>query len=329
MGQASVWAAWPKQPSTRWQLYATEHDVWDEQGEGQIMLDAVWDMETNDPDDFLTLLFLLGHPQANLRAVTLFPGTPQQVGLVRRAVNNWFGRDIPIGAYQLQRETRAVSPWHLDAYGPVAPSLDARPGGEVLLEQCTEDMTLITGAPLKNLGAAMQLEASNGRRLRLREAVIQGGFAGEGIVPRERQLPKFAGRVTCGSFNLNGDPRTALEVQKHSGIHLRRFVSKNVCHGVIYDRTLHVLVAERKERSLGLQYIWQGMEHYLKRRPEGKIIHDLVAACCAIDSDIATWAEVELYRERGEWGARLAPGSGTWIIVDYDHARFLAILLQE
>jgi pyrimidine-specific ribonucleoside hydrolase len=292
------------------------------------MLDAVWDMETNDPDDFLTLLFLLGHPQVNLRAVTLFPGTPQQVGLVRRAVNTWFGRDIPIGAYQLERETRAVSPWHLEAYGPVASSLDARPGGEVLLEQCTEDMTLITGAPLKNLGAAMQLEAFSGRPLRLREAVIQGGFAGEGIVPRERQLPKFAGLVTCGSFNLNGDPRTALEVQKHSGIQLRRFVSKNVCHGVIYDRTLHVLVAERKERSLGLQYIWQGMEHYLKRRQEGKIIHDLVAACCAIDPDIATWAEVELYRERGEWGARLAPGSSTWIIVDYDHARFLATLLQ-
>jgi inosine-uridine nucleoside N-ribohydrolase len=190
-------------------------------------------------------------------------------------------------------------------------------------------MTLITGAPLKNLGAAMQLEAFSGRPVRLREAVIQGGFAGEGIVPRERQLPKFAGRVTCGSFNLNGDPRTALEVQKHPGIQLRRFVSKNVCHGVTYDRTLHVLVAERKDGNLGLQYIWQGMENYLRRRPAGKIIHDLVAACCAIDPDIATWAEVELYRERGEWGARHAPGSGTWIIVDYDHARFLATFLQE
>ena len=294
-----------------------------------MMLDAVWDMETNDPDDFLTLLFLLGHPQVNLRAVTLCPGTPQQVGLVRRAVNTWFGRDIAIGAYQLERETKAVSPWHLDAYGAVAPSLDARPGGELLLEQCAEDMTLITGAPLKNLGAAMQLEATTGRQLRLREAVIQGGFAGEGIVPRQRQLPKFAGRVTCGSFNLNGDPRTAVDVQRHPGIHLRRFVSKNVCHGVIYDRTLHVLVAQRKDRNRGLQYIWQGMETYLQRRPAGKIIHDLVAACCAVDPAIATWAEVELYRERGEWGARLAPGSGTWIIVDYDHARFLATFLQE
>jgi inosine-uridine nucleoside N-ribohydrolase len=291
------------------------------------MLDVIWDMETNDPDDFLTLLFLLGHPQVHLHAVTICPGTPEQVGLVRRAVNDWFGRDLPIGAHQIERDAKAVSPWHIEAYGPVAPSIDARPGGEVLLEQCGPDRTLLTGAPLKNLGAAMRLEASNGRQLHLREAVIQGGFAGEGIVARERQLPKFAGRVTCGSFNLNGDPRTALDVQQHPGIRLRRFISKNVCHGVIYERTLHVLVAERKDGNLGLQYLWQGMERYLQRRPEGKIIHDLVAACCAIDPGIASWAEVELYRERGEWGARLAPGSGTWIIVDYDHARFLETFL--
>ena len=33
--------------------------------------DVVWDMETGDPDDFLTLLLLLGHPQVNLKAVTV------------------------------------------------------------------------------------------------------------------------------------------------------------------------------------------------------------------------------------------------------------------
>jgi hypothetical protein len=203
------------------------------------MIDALWDMETKDPDDFLTLLFLLGHPQVNLRAVTIFPGTSAQVGLVRRAVNDWFGRDLPMGAYQLGGETDAVSPWHTDAYGPVAPSRVARPGGEVLLEHCGEATTLITGAPLKNLGAAMALEAATGRLLRLREAVVQGGFAGDGIVPRERQLPKFTGMATCPSFNLNGDPRTGLAVRHHPGIPLRRFVSKNVCHGVIYDRELH------------------------------------------------------------------------------------------
>ncbi|WP_434421721.1 hypothetical protein [Nannocystis pusilla] len=50
------------------------------------MIDVVWDMETGDPDDFLTLLLLLGHPQVNLKAVAVTPGTPDQVGVVRRAL---------------------------------------------------------------------------------------------------------------------------------------------------------------------------------------------------------------------------------------------------
>lgn len=59
-------------------------------------LDLVFDMETDDPDDFLTLLLLLGHPCARLRAVTIVPGSPEQVGLVRAALG-WFGVDLPVG----------------------------------------------------------------------------------------------------------------------------------------------------------------------------------------------------------------------------------------
>ena len=69
------------------------------------MLDVVWDMETGDPDDFITLLFLLGHPRVNLKAVTVTPGTPDQVGVVRKALG-WFGRDIPVGAYNLDHVTK-------------------------------------------------------------------------------------------------------------------------------------------------------------------------------------------------------------------------------
>ncbi len=46
-------------------------------------------METNDPDEFLTLLLLIGHPRVNLKAVTVTPSTPDQIGLVRHAVNDF------------------------------------------------------------------------------------------------------------------------------------------------------------------------------------------------------------------------------------------------
>jgi pyrimidine-specific ribonucleoside hydrolase len=131
------------------------------------------------------------------------------------------------------------------------------------------------------------------------------------VVPPGRQLEKFRGRITCPSYNLNGDPRSALTALTSPAIGERRFVSKNVCHGVCYDCSVHDLVAAVKGRSLSLELIWKGMEKYLRERPEGKLLHDPLAACCAIDEAMGSWGEVEMYREKGEWGARLVPGSGT------------------
>jgi inosine-uridine nucleoside N-ribohydrolase len=105
-------------------------------------------------------------------------------------------------------------------------------------------------------------------------------------------------------------------------------VSKNVCHGVIYDEAFHARLAPLQEGSPSLQRIWRGMEACLAKRRSstfGKKLHDPLAACCAIDPAIGTWAEVELYRRRGEWGARRSPGSGTWIITDYDPERFFEV----
>ena len=303
-------------------------------------IEAVWDMETGDPDDFLTLLLLLGHPDVRLKAVTVTPGTPDQVGLVRRALE-WFGRTIPVGAFNLDHQTPSeragqghgegrhgrrgacVSSWHYQAYGDVPPSRDAAPGGEVLHAHCDADTTLITGAPLKNLGSAMKRPGFRVGRL-----VVQGGFAGEGVVPPERQLPKFRGMTTCPTYNLNGDPRAAEAALVHPGIGVRRFVSKNVCHGVFYDRALHARVRALRDKSRSLELIAQGMDTYLERDRggEGKKFHDPLVVCCAIDEAIGTWVEVELFRGRGGWGSRLSPGSGTWIITGYDPDRFLRTL---
>jgi pyrimidine-specific ribonucleoside hydrolase len=278
-----------------------------------------------------------------------------------------------------------VSSWHYRAFGEMPPSRDAVPGPALLRQLCGPSTTLITGGPLKNLGGALKLPG-----FELGRVVVQGGFAGEGVVPRERQLPKFAGLVTCPTYNLNGDPKSALAVIASTAIAHKRFVSKNVCHGVVYDAAMHAAVAALRDRSKSLDLIWRGMEVYLydtadaprprngeiaapevrlagadkqlelvaigeaiaraaaagldlvavtddtppvcrlmpAATPEssdgsGKKFHDPLAACCAIDESIGEWAEVELYREKGEWGSRLAAGSGQSIIVGYDRAKFI------
>mgnify|MGYP000332860290 CR=1 FL=1 len=305
------------------------------------MIDVIWDMETGDPDDFLTLILLLGHPGVNLKAVCVTPGSPEQVGLIRHALS-WFDKEIPVGSYRYNEEwdTKAfqkipkslrknhVSSWHYKTFGDIPPSYDAEPGWQVYHRLCNEDTTLITGAPLTNLGRAIQMSPEHKPDFTIGRWFAQGGFAGEGVIPEEKQLSKFKGKVTCPTWNLGGAPKAALAALRYEGIGLKHFVSKNVCHGVYYNKELHQKLAEYRNKRRSLRKIWDAMVHYLKKRSQGKKFHDPLAACCAIQPDIAQWAEVELYLQKGEWGSRLSPGSQTWIITDVDMDAFFEVLVM-
>jgi hypothetical protein len=62
-------------------------------------LQIVLDMETGDPDDFITLLFLLGYPLVRLKAVTVVPGTHDQIGFLRYILNRFDRNDLPLGVF--------------------------------------------------------------------------------------------------------------------------------------------------------------------------------------------------------------------------------------
>lgn len=285
------------------------------------MINAIFDMESNDPDDYLTLLLLLGHPKVNLKAVTITPGSIYQIGLVERTLK-LFEKEIPIGSFDITHPSTCVSSWHERVYGKIEPSQNAENGAKVLYENCDENTTLITGAPLKNLGKALDYED-----FKLKRLVAQGGFAGEGVIPREKQMKKFEGKLTCPTFNLNGDRVSAKKVLETDKIEERYFVSKNVCHSVVYDSTIHEILRPIKDKSLSLKMIYKGMNAYLEKKASGKKFHDPLAACCAIDLEIGVWAEVEKFYKRGGWGSKLAENTNTWIITDYDKSRFLEVLM--
>lgn len=296
-------------------------------------LDVVFDMETKDPDDFLTLLLLLGHPRVNLKAVTIEPGTFEQVNLVGRTLE-WFAReDVPVGAFKFSLERDRVSPWHYEVFGRdvVKEPIKAHDGAELLEGVCDNGTTLLCGAPPKNIGAALKRP-----RFKVGRVVMQGGFAGEGVVPMEKQLEKFRGRTTCPSYNPNHDPKTVLELQSSKLIRDPVcFVSKNVCHGIVFtealDAAFRLRLAELPMFSanqaiarhrLSLEHVYKG----LLTLP-GKALHDLFAACCALDESVAEWANVEIFREKGEWGSRLSADSRTAITVAPNYSRFIDVLL--
>ena len=289
----------------------------------------LWDMETGDPDDALTLILLLGHPRVELRAVTITPGTPEQVGMVHHIVRERFGRDdVRLGAFDLDHPKRCLSGWHERAFGARPQSRQAEHGPTLLWELCDEQTTLITGAPLKNLGEAIAHGERVGRPLRLGRLVAQGGFAGDDLVPEADRLPKFQGMQTCPTYNLNGAPKAALAALACPGIGSRWFVSKNVCHGVVYDQGLHQALAHSAARRPDLALIHELAQRTGLIDPPGKKLHDPLAACCALTPQIGRWAPVQLYRSGGAWGARRDEGSDTFIITGYDHDLFVRTLTE-
>lgn len=283
-------------------------------------LDIAFDMETRDPDDALALCLLACHPDVVLRAVTVNPGTPAQVGVVRQLLLRAGKPHLAVGARNPTSHREHVSEFHHEWLGEVAKVEPEWIAHELLAETFAThpDAVLVTGAPLHNLRLLLNRHPD----VAIARWVAQGGFAGDAVVPPEHRLDKFAGIDTCPTFNFNGDKKAALQALASERISRRDLVSKNVTHGLVYDRAFHRRLGPLRNNTPGLALIYEAMECYLAMRPEGKMLHDPLAACVAIDPSIAEFVEVELYRERGEWGSRPVRGSNTFITISADRKRF-------
>jgi len=287
------------------------------------MIDVIYDMETQDPDDFFTLCLLVAHPKVKLRAVTLTPGTDAQVGIARYLLEK-ADVNIPVGGRE-NKQSSCVSQWHYNFLGQVPAKSGWRRSADVIVDTLKEfpEATILTGGPLTNLGEALDKGA------KIKRWVAQGGFAGDNVVPPENRLPKFAGMIACQTFNFNGNLKAAKQALSSPNIEKRILVSKNVCHGVVYDKTMHEFFKRNRPASIGYDYIFNGMEYYLERNPSGKKFHDPLAACVAIDDSICQFAEVELFHNRDGWSSGLTPGSNTKISVGVDMPRFVDVLVAK
>lgn len=288
-------------------------------------------METSDPDDAMTLAVLADHPGAELVGVTLTPGGRDQVGLVRHVLRK-LGKDcVRIGTGDPDRTRPSVSAFHDAWIGKFEGEADG-PAEDVLdgtLERWP-DAVLLTGAPLKNLGRWLR----RGPARTFRRWVCQGGFAGDRMTDPRDRLEKFAGRDTCPTFNLNGDPGAAFAMLR-SGAEDRILVSKNVCHGVAWDAAFHERVAKLPRRTKGMDLVVRGMELYLRKSPEGKKLHDPLAMAVMLDETVCGLRPAVVFRSRGEWGTRPAeegPPEGdreagpVRISVSVDRERFFGTL---
>lgn len=294
-------------------------------------LNISWDMETSDPDDVFTLCFLATHPRINLRSVTITPGSRHQVGVVKHILRKLDSKDVRVGAARPNHPKECVSEFHYKWLGKIPPEDADDTGLEIIADAyLPTNYKIVTGAALGNVGALLSNFALyKNFQHKLDEIVVQGGFAGDSVVPEEYRLEKFRGRETCPTFNLNGNIEAAKQVIDSKVFGIKRFVSKNVCHGIVYDQAMHERIKPHRHNSAGLNLLVEGMDVYLKNKPEGKAFHDPLAACVAISSDCCEFREVEIYREKGEWGSRLKEGTNTFISVKCNRERFEDVLVGK
>jgi inosine-uridine nucleoside N-ribohydrolase len=295
------------------------------------MINIIFNCETADPDDMLTLCMLSHHPKVNLIGVTVTPGSIQQTSLVKDILHSLNRPDVIVGARNPLHPKSCVSEFHNKWLGNDRTLTEYETpilGEDVIAELASqyENIKIVSGAALSCVARYLtKYQATLG------EVVVQGGFAGDSVVPEEYRLEKFKGRETCPTFNLNADVEAAKLVVDTQQIKLKRFVSKNVCHGIIYDQEMHERIKPHRNNNPGLKMMVEGMQFYLKNKPSGKAFHDPLAACVAIDPTICKYAEVEIYREKGEWGARNTERNGvcsdTFITIAVDREKFEQVLV--
>jgi inosine-uridine nucleoside N-ribohydrolase len=139
---------------------------------------------------------------------------------------------------------------------------------DILLETYNKfnDLIFITGGPVTNLANFLQ----KNQNITIDSWYGQGGFAGDEVVPQEYRLEKFNGMNTCSTWNFGGDPNSAEFLLNTKQIKKIKLFSKNVCHGVLYNQTIHKSVKEKlsegNNEKKGLFYLYNCMNIYLEKR---------------------------------------------------------------
>jgi pyrimidine-specific ribonucleoside hydrolase len=256
-----------------------------------------------DPDDYFALLYFIS-AGVDIKLICVSPGDPDQIA-VAKFICERLGLTCPVAAGKIRKDKLSCSGFHRHLLRHYGAPLLAEPdglGADLIKEHYTYDTDFFICGPLTSVGKAL---SSN---LSYKSATMQGGFIGYDTHKHEcPRLDKFEGKSEVPTFNLNGDIKGAERFL--SAIILdRKFVSKNVCHTVIYDKQRHELMKAVPPKNLASEMLREGMEFYLKKHPGGKKFHDPTAAVCHLHPEVATWVRGDLYRKKGAWGT-----DPTWI----------------
>lgn len=294
-----------------------------------------------DPDDLFALCYLHS-AGVNIRAITLSSGDPHQIALAQFFCKE-VGLNIPIGVAELNRKAikghkgkfegatvKEYVGFHhnlLKAYGyPCEATVDEL-GCKVIADTYKKypDCELfIIGAP-KNVGRYIR----ENPEAEINQVTFQGGFIGYQFhsYPCER-LDKFVGKATCPSYNPNGAIKDTQTIVGINGIKNIRFVSKNICHTIVYDKAIHDKVCSVPSKNKSDELFIKGMDLYLSKHKEKKF-HDPCAAVCMLHPEIGSWVRGMMFYDSGGWGTLPDETSKSVTIADIDRDKFWGHIINR
>lgn len=239
------------------------------------MKNIIFDMETGDPDDIITLLLLLNNDKVQLKGVTCYEGSSLQIGLIQHIID-LSGKVIPVAGWNT--EEKELSPYYYKNFGKWK-SLKAEMNPvELLYEYLTEDVQLLTGAPLTNIALFLKKFPEK----TIEKMVVQGGYLGR-IIPFDKRLDKFKKRDAIRTYNLGNDTEAFNAINYSIQISDLTYVTKDLCHGFLYDSTIHNHI-HFSDNNIG-QLLKKSLGHYAVHNTL-KAMHDPLAMLYLLYPDI-------------------------------------------
>lgn len=266
-------------------------------------MNVLFDMETGDPDDLITLLMLLANPDVQLRGVTCWQGSPIQIGLINHVLK-LANIDIPVGGLN-EPEPKELSAYYTDVVGSWSNALAMKNPTEVFKQVLKDypDTKFLTGAPLTNLG-----EFVNSNPEVITSMTTQGGYLGALV---SEPLDKFKGKKSIRTYNLTNDTDAFTKVNYSEKIEKLTFVTKDLCHGFMYTPEIH------KEVVFGDTPVQQLLKSCLERYAltgKSKAMHDPLAMLYMLYPEIGQTKPIEMSYSVDAKGHRVfssVEGTGT------------------
>jgi len=281
-----------------------------------------------DPDDLFTLLWLysLG---LNIKAILISPGYRHQCALARFIIST-LHKGTYIGSARYGENKGELSGFYKDLLNKYGGSFEDEadgPGDEVFLHALwrSNQVAFLGIGPLPNLRMAWN-KNSEVMRERIACATMQGGFLPYNLYRPTVCLDKFEGKHSVPTFNLNGDVKGA-QILIDGLTCPKRFVSKNVCHTMVYDADIHQRMMTVTPRNEAHLVMIEALNIYMQRHPDKKF-HDPLAAACHLWPEIATWFQGVPRREKGGWTVDPSDSDQTLVIADVNRELFWNLIIE-